>query len=98
MALASFIIGLTSGAAMVIWGTLLQRRVPSAMLGRVSSLDFFVSLVFMPVSMALAGPLSKVISIETIYLVAGAGPVFLGLIAYFAARMYRDEIEHPLDS
>jgi len=42
--------------------------------------------------------LSKVISIETIYLVAGVGPVFLGLIAYFAARMYRDEIEHPLDS
>lgn len=98
MALASFIIGVTSGAAMVIWGTLLQRRVPSAMLGRVSSLDFFVSLVFMPVSMALAGPLSKVISIETIFLVAGVGPVFLGLIAYFAARMYRDEIAHPLDS
>lgn len=97
MALASFVIGVTSGAAMVIWGTLLQRRVPPAMLGRVSSLDFFVSLVFMPVSMALAGPLSKVISIETIYLVAGVGPVFLGLIAYFAARMYRDEIEHPLD-
>ncbi|KRD19629.1 MFS transporter [Mycobacterium sp. Root265] len=98
MATASFIIGVTSGAAMVIWGTLLQRRVPSAMLGRVSSLDFFVSLVFMPVSMALAGPLSKVISIETIYLVAGVGPIFLGLIAYFAARMYRDEIEHPLDA
>jgi DHA3 family tetracycline resistance protein-like MFS transporter len=32
---------------MVIWGTLLQRRVPKEMLGRVSSLDFFVSLVFM---------------------------------------------------
>ena len=97
MALAAFVIGMTSGAAMVIWGTLLQRRVPSAMLGRVSSLDFFVSLVFMPVSMALAGPLSKVMSIETIFLVAGVGPVFLGLIAYFAARMYRDEVEHPLD-
>lgn len=97
MAFASFVIGVTSGAAMVIWGTLLQRRVPSAMLGRVSSLDFFVSLVFMPVSMALAGPLSKVVSIETIYLIAGIGPLALGLIAYFAARMYRDEIAHPLD-
>lgn len=97
MAFASFVVGMTSGAAMVIWGTLLQRRVPSAMLGRVSSLDFFVSLVFMPVSMALAGPLSKVISIETIYLLAGVGPLAFGLIAYFAARMYRDEIAHPLD-
>ena len=97
MAFASFVVGMTSGAAMVIWGTLLQRRVPSAMLGWVSSLDFFVSLVFMPVSMALAGPLSKVISIETIYLLAGVGPLAFGLIAYFAARMYRDEIAHPLD-
>jgi hypothetical protein len=41
---------------MVIWGTLLQRRVPPHLLGRVSSLDFFVSLALMPVSMALAGP------------------------------------------
>lgn len=97
MAVASFAVGMASGAAMVIWGTLLQRRVPPAMLGRVSSLDFFVSLVFMPVSMALAGPLSKVMSIETIYLAAGLGPLLLGAAAYLLARMHRDEITHPLD-
>jgi MFS transporter, DHA3 family, tetracycline resistance protein len=97
MAAASFVVGVTSSAATVIWGTLLQRRVPPAMLGRVSSLDFFVSLVFMPVSMALAGPLSKVISIETIYLFAGIGPLLLGLAAYVLARMSRDELAHPLD-
>lgn len=97
MSLASFAIGATSGAAMVIWGTLLQRRVPPEMLGRVSSLDFFVSLVFMPVSMALAGPLSKVFSMETIFLIAGVGPLVLGMAAYLLARMSRDEIEHPLD-
>ncbi len=78
---------------MVIWGTLLQRRVPPQMLGRVSSLDFFVSLVFMPVSMAMAGPLSKVISMQTIFLIAASGPVLLGLVAYLAARMSRDEID-----
>lgn len=97
MAVASFVVGMTSGAAMVIWGTLLQRRVPPEMLGRVSSLDFFVSLVFMPISMAVVGPLSKVISIETIYLAAGLGPVLLGAAAYLLARMDRDEIAHPLD-
>ncbi|MEO3805266.1 hypothetical protein [Nonomuraea sp. B1E8] len=53
---ALFLCGaLTSGAG-VIWGTLLQRRVPPAMLGRVSSLDFFVSLSAAPLSMALIGP------------------------------------------
>lgn len=97
MMVASFLVGITDGAGMVIWGTLLQRRVPSAMLGRVSSLDFFVSLAFMPVSMAIAGPLSKVISMETIFLVAGVTPVVVAAAAHLLARMHRDEIAHPLD-
>jgi len=96
MSVASFAVGVTDGAAMVIWGTLLQRRVPAAMLGRVSSLDFFVSLAFMPVSMAIAGPLSKVVSMEVIFTVAGCVPVVLAVIAMWAARMPRDEVAHPL--
>lgn len=96
MALATFIIGVTDGAGMVIWGTLLQRRVPPAMLGRVSSLDFFVSLAFMPVSFAIVGPLSKVVSMEAIFLAAGALPVVFAAVAMWAARMRRDELTHPL--
>jgi DHA3 family tetracycline resistance protein-like MFS transporter len=96
MAMATFIVGVTDGAAGVIWGTLLQRRVPPAMLGRVSSLDFFVSLAFMPVSFAIAGPLSKVVSMETIFLAAGVVPVLLAAVAMVAARMARDEIANPL--
>ena len=96
MAVATFVVGVTDGAGMVIWGTLLQRRVPTAMLGRVSSLDFFVSLAFMPVSFAIVGPLSKVVSMEVIFMTAGIVPVVIGLIAYLVARMPRDEIENPL--
>ncbi len=96
MALATFVIGVTDGAGMVIWGTLLQRRVPTEMLGRVSSLDFFVSLAFMPVSFAIVGPLSKVISMETIFLVAGLAPVAFAAVAMFAARMRSDELANPL--
>ncbi|MGE0219687.1 tetracycline efflux MFS transporter Tet(V) [Mycolicibacterium sp.] len=96
MALATFVIGVTDGAGMVIWGTLLQRRVPAAMLGRVSSLDFFVSLAFMPVSFAIVGPLSKVVSMQTIFLVAGSLPVLLAAVAMWAAKMRRDELAHPL--
>ncbi len=98
MAVAVFIVGVTDGAGSVIWGTLLQRRVPPAMLGRVSSLDFFVSLAFLPLSMAVAGPLSKVVSMQTIFLVAGIAPVALAAIAYLAARMPHDELAHPLHS
>ena len=96
MAIALFVVGLASGAGMVIWGTLLQRRVPAQMLGRVSSLDFFVSLSFMPLSMAVAGPLSKVVPVEVIFGAAGVLPIVLAAIALAAARMPRDEIAHPL--
>ena len=60
----------------MLWGTLLQRRVPPAMLGRVSSLDFFVSLALMPVSMAIAGPVGETIGIATTFLIAGLVPPF----------------------
>ncbi len=96
MAVATFVIGFTDGAGMVIWGTLLQRRVPTEMLGRVSSLDFFVSLAFMPVSFAIVGPLSKVVSMQTIFLVAGIAPVLFAAVAMRAARMRQDELAHPL--
>ena len=96
MAAATFVVGVTDGAGMVIWGTLLQRRVPTEMLGRVSSLDFFVSLAFMPVSFAIVGPLSKVVSMQTIFLVAGIAPVLLAAVALVAARMRQDELAHPL--
>lgn len=97
MLVSMFIIGFGFSYGNVIWGTLLQRRVPRHMLGRVSSLDFFVSLALMPLSMALAGPLSEVVPLPTIFIVAGILPLVFGLIAIFAARMPQDEIAHPLD-
>ena len=67
-------IGALFSAPMVIWGTLLQRRVPPHLLGRVASLDFFVSVSLMPVSMALAGPVSEAIGLRATFLVAGIVP------------------------
>ncbi|MCO1654952.1 MFS transporter [Pseudonocardia humida] len=98
MVAASFVVGVTDAAAMVIWGTLLQRRVPTRLLGRVSSLDFFVSLAFMPVSMAVAGPVGEAVGIPLVFLVVGVVPVFLAVIALLAWRLPRDEIAHPLDA
>ncbi|WP_194398935.1 MULTISPECIES: MFS transporter [Microbacterium] len=97
MALCLFIVGFGFSYGNVIWGTLLQRRVPRHMLGRISSLDFFVSLALMPLSMALAGPLAEVIPIQAIFIAAGVIPLLLGALAYVVARMPQDEIAHPLD-
>ena len=98
MALCLFLVGFGFSYGNVIWGTLLQRRVPRHMLGRVSSLDFFVSLALMPLSMALAGPLAEVVPIEAIFIAAGVIPLFLGAVAYVMARMAHDEIAHPLET
>jgi MFS family permease len=98
VAAAVFVVGALFSAPMVIWGTLLQRRVPPALLGRVSSLDFFVSLVFMPVSIAMAGPVSKAIGLSTVFVIAGVVPLAIAVVAIIAAKLPRDEIAHPLDT
>jgi MFS family permease len=97
MVAAGAVMGATFQAGMVIWGTLLQRRVPPALLGRVSSLDFFVSLSFMPLSMALAGTVSEVIGLTATFLVAGLAPPLMAVVAIVAARLPADELAHPLD-
>ncbi len=66
------------------------------MLGRVSSLDFFVSLLLMPVSMAAAGPLGALVPIGVVFLVAGLASPVIGLVAWLAAGMAHDEIANPL--
>jgi MFS family permease len=93
---AALVLGALWAAPMVIWGTLLQRRVPPHMLGRVSSLDFFVSISLMPVSMALAGPVSELIGLRTTFLIAGIVPGVVAAIAIVWAKMPADEIAHPL--
>jgi MFS family permease len=98
MVVASLAIGVTDATAMVIWGTLLQRRVPPHLLGRVSSLDFFVSLALLPVSMALAGPVGERVGIPVAFVVAALVPPVLAVIALVAWRLPRDEIAHPLDT
>jgi MFS family permease len=85
-----FVVGATYSAAMVIWGTLLQRRVPEGLRGRVSSLDFFVSLALMPVSIAIAGPAGAAFGLTAVFLVAGIVPGFLAVAAIVVPRLDRD--------
>jgi len=98
MVIALFIVGVLFDGAQVIWGTLLQRRVPPSMLGRVSSLDFFVSLALMPISMAVAGPVGEAIGLIPAFLIAGLVPPFLALATLALARLGEDELAHPLEA
>lgn len=67
--------GALIGIGMVIWGTVLQEHVPLEMLGRVASLDFFISIAFMPLSIALTGLLSRHIHTHTLFITAGLVPL-----------------------
>ena len=70
--------GALIGIGMVIWGAVLQEHVPLEMLGRVASLDFFISIAFMPLSIALTGLLSRHIDIRTLFIAAGLVPLATG--------------------
>ncbi|UCZ88019.1 MFS transporter [Gordonia sp. WA4-43] len=93
---AGVTMGILFDGPMVLWGALLQRRVPPALLGRIASLDFFVSVALMPVSMAIAAPVSSAIGLTATFVLAGLLPVPIAWAFYFAAGMWRDEIENPL--
>ena len=66
------------------------------MLGRVASLDFFVSVSLMPVSMALAGPVSEAIGLRATFAIAGIAPVVFAVVAIWWAKLPQDELAHPL--
>lgn len=96
VAAAAFLIGVLFSAPMVIWGTLLQRRVPPELLGRVASLDFFVSISLMPVSMAVAGPVADLIGLKATFAIAAFVPGVAAAVAIVGARLPADELAHPL--
>jgi MFS family permease len=96
VAAAAFLIGVLFSAPMVIWGTLLQRRVPPELLGRVASLDFFVSISLMPVSMAVAGPVADLIGLKATFAIAAMVPGVAAAVAIVGARLPADELAHPL--
>ena len=92
---SAFLCGALFSAPMVIWGTLLQRRVPPALLGRVASLDFFVSISLMPVSMALAGPVSNAIGLRATFIIAGVVPLVAAAVAVVWAGAARRRDRAP---
>jgi DHA3 family tetracycline resistance protein-like MFS transporter len=74
--LASAAFNALETAGTILWITVKQRHVPSAMLGRVSSLDWLISIGLLPLSFALTGTASALLGAQTTLVVAGlAGAV-----------------------
>jgi MFS family permease len=66
----------------IIWATIKQRHVPASMLGRVSSLDWLISIGLLPLSFALTAPVAELVGVRAT--LAGAaligGVVTLGAL------------------
>ncbi len=56
--LACFLFNALETAGTIVWVTTKQRLVPRQLLGRVSSLDWFISIGLLPLSFALTGPVA----------------------------------------
>ena len=63
-----------------LWETALQRHVAPAALSRVSAYDWFGSLAFQPVGLAIAGPLAAGLGTSTTLWIAAAGSVVIAAI------------------
>jgi MFS family permease len=69
--LASLAFNLLETAGTIVWATMKQRHVPGELLGRVSSLDWLISIGLLPLSLALTGPLSAALGVRTTLIAAG---------------------------
>jgi MFS family permease len=57
---ACFAFNALEGAGTIVWATTKGRLVPSRLLGRVSSFDWFISIALVPISYAFTGPVADV--------------------------------------
>lgn len=83
IAFGAFLFGITLDLWGTLWNTALQRKVPRGVLSRVSSFDAMGSMMFRPIGLAIAGPLSSlfgitnfIYSLAVLSLVAVAAPLF----------------------
>jgi MFS family permease len=71
LALACAVVNGLEAAGTVAWATAKQRLIPNGMLGRVSSVDWFVSIALLPLSYALVAPVARAVGVQTTLVVAG---------------------------
>src|SRR5438445_13866499 len=99
---ACLVFNALEAAGTIVWATIKQRHVPASMLGRVSSLDWLISIGLLPISFALTAPVAAAVGVRTT--LAGAGilgaAVTLGALFLPGMRDFeggRDGPNRPLE-
>ncbi len=84
-----FFIGLTVPAAQTAVFTLVQEKAEPSMMGRIFSLVNVMFTGFMPLGMAIFGPLANVVRIQTIVIVCAIPVILLGLNIILSREFYK---------
>ena len=74
-------------AGTIMWSTVKQRHVPSGLLGRVSSLDWLISISLLPLSFAITGPVAGLVGVRATLIGAGLIGAAATLSALFLPGM-----------
>jgi MFS family permease len=85
--LACLVFNALETAGTIVWATIKQRHVPASMLGRVSSLDWLISIGLLPLSFALTAPVAGLIGARATLIGAAAIGGAVTLAALFLPGM-----------
>ena len=87
IAVGAFLFGITLDLWGTLWSTALQRKVPRDSLSRVSSFDAMGSLMFRPIGLAIAAPLSTLLGIENFIYILAAVTVVAIVLPLFSSEV-----------
>jgi len=85
--LACLVFNALEAAGTIVWATIKQRHVPGPLLGRVSSLDWLISIGLLPLSFALTAPVAAAVGVRATLVGAALIGAAVTLGAYFLPGM-----------
>jgi MFS family permease len=80
---ACLVFNALEAAGTIVWATIKQRHVPTRLLGRVSSLDWMISIALLPLSYGLTAPVAALVGARTTLVGAGIIGAAVTLAALF---------------
>jgi MFS family permease len=90
---ACLVFNALEAAGTIVWATIKQQHVPGALLGRISSLDWLISIALLPVSFALTAPIAAAVGARATLVGAAVIGAAITLAALFLPGM-RDIERH----
>ena len=96
IAFGAFLFGITLDLWGTLWNTALQRKVPRDVLSRVSSFDAMGSMMFRPIGLAIAGPLSSLFGITNFIYILAALSVVAVAAPLFSAEVRNMSFEESV--